>query len=85
VPGGLQCFGTFNTAFEAGQIYDVAVHHIYGDEAVLNNPLIDYLDPATGDLLPEWKRRVPEEAKLAKERGVKKKKSKRNKHAIKRS
>jgi hypothetical protein len=56
------------------------VHHIYGDEAVLNNPLIDYLDPETGELLPEWKGRVPAQAKLAKEKGVKKKKSKRSKH-----
>ena len=76
---GVQCFGTFTTKEEAGHIYDLAVRHIYGDEAVLNFCLLDYLVQGTQRLKPEWQERVPRAAYIAKERGVKRKRAKRGK------
>lgn len=73
----MQCFGTFDTAKEAGQIYDMAYRHIYGDEAVLNFPLTDYLDRETGKIKPEWEAAIPEAAKVAKRNGASRKRNRR--------
>jgi hypothetical protein len=72
-PSVLQCFGTFEAASQAARTYDLAVHHIYGEDAVLNFPLIEYLDRETGKLKPQWAEQVPEAAKVAKENGAKRK------------
>ena len=73
----VQCFGTFDTAKEAGQIYDMAYRHIYGDEAVLNFPLTGYLDKATGKLKPEWEAAIPAAARAAKKAGASRKRHRR--------
>ena len=62
--GALQCFGTFPTAIAAARIYDLAVRHITGEDAVLNFPLTDYVD-GSGKLKAQWAAKVPTAALAA--------------------
>ena len=65
----VQCFGTFETAQEAAHIYDLAVRHIYGEDAVLNFPLTTYID-GERRLQEQWRAKVPAAALAAKEKGI---------------
>ena len=80
----MQCFGTFRTAAEAARVYDLAVRHISGEDAVLNYPLTDYLGPDR-ELTAAWAAKVPAAALDAKARGAARKGSRKRRGASKAS